>query len=88
MPARARTDAVEWDDSVLRYTNQLRHMDFLGWKNASREVVRRFSAVAFNFARVLCDSLADVPIGIICNAVFPEEKSSVQQAVSEKPMEE
>jgi sialate O-acetylesterase len=25
--------------------------------------------VAFNFARVLCDSLPDVPIGIICNAV-------------------
>ena len=69
MPARARTDAVEWDDSVLRYTNQLRHMEFQGWKNASPEIVRRFSAVAFNFGRVLCDSLPDVPIGIICNAV-------------------
>jgi len=69
MPARARTDAVEWDDSVLRYTNELRHMDFQGWKTASPEVVAKFSAVAFNFARVLCDSLPDVPIGIICNAV-------------------
>ena len=69
MPARARTDAVEWDDSVLRYTNQLRHMDFQGWKTASPESVRNFSAVAFNFGRVLCDSLPDVPIGIICNAV-------------------
>ncbi len=69
MPARARTDAVEWDDSVLRYTNELRHMDFQGWKTASPESVRSFSAVAFNFGRVLCDSLDDVPIGIICNAV-------------------
>ena len=69
MPARARTDAVEWDDSVLAYTNRLEHMDFQGWKAASPEAVRKFSAVAFNFARVLCDSLPDVPIGIICNAV-------------------
>ena len=69
MPARARTDAVEWDDSVLVYTNQLRYMDFQGWKTASPEVVAKFSAVAFNFGRVLCDSLEDVPIGIICNAV-------------------
>ena len=69
MPARARTDAVEWDDSVLAYTNELRHMDFQGWKTTSPEVVAKFSAVAFNFARVLCDSLPDVPIGIICNAV-------------------
>ena len=69
MPARVRTDAVEWDDSVLCYTNQLRHMDFQGWKTASPESIRAFSAVAFNFARVLCDSLPDIPIGIICNAV-------------------
>ena len=69
MPARARTDAVEWDDSVLAYTNQLRHMDFQGWKAASAASVAPFSAVAINFGRVLCDSLKDVPIGIICNAV-------------------
>ena len=69
MPARARTDAVEWSDSVLRFTNELRHMDFQGWTAATPEAVSRFSAVAFNFARVLADSLADVPIGIICNAV-------------------
>ena len=69
MPARARTDAAEWNDSVLRYTNELRNMDFQGWKIASPETVRNFSTVAFNFARVLCDSLPDIPIGIICNAV-------------------
>ena len=69
IPARARTDAVEWSDSVLTFTNELRHMDFQGWKTASSEAVRSFSAVAFNFGRVLCDSLPDVPIAIICNAV-------------------
>ena len=69
MPARARTDAIEWPDSVLRFTNELQHMDFQGWKTASPEVVAKFSDVAFNFARVLCDSLPNVPIGIICNAV-------------------
>ena len=69
MPAHARTDAVEWPDSVLAFTNRLQHMDFQGWKTASPEVVAQFSAVAFNFGRVLCDSLEDVPIGIICNAV-------------------
>jgi Lysophospholipase L1 and related esterases len=69
MPARARPDAVEWDDSVLAYTNQLRYMDFQGWQTASAVSVAPFSAVAFNFGRVLCDSLGDVPIGIICNAV-------------------
>ena len=69
MPARARTDAVEWPDSVLRFTNALQHMDFQGWTAATPEAVARFSAVAFNFARVLADSLEDVPIGIICNAV-------------------
>ena len=69
MPARARTDAVEWPDSVLAFTNRLQHMDFQGWKTASAESVASYSAVAFNFGRVLCDSLEDVPIGIICNAV-------------------
>ena len=69
MPARARTDAVEWTDSVLRFTNELQHTDFQGWTAATPEAVSKFSAVAFNFARVLADSLADVPIGIICNAV-------------------
>ncbi|MBQ7180611.1 MAG: sialate O-acetylesterase [Bacteroidaceae bacterium] len=69
MPARARTDAVSWPDSVLAFTNQLQYMDPQGWHAASPQSAAAFSAVAFNFARVLCDSLADVPIGIICNAV-------------------
>ncbi|MCR4995340.1 MAG: sialate O-acetylesterase [Bacteroidales bacterium] len=69
MPARARTDAVEWPDSVLLFTNRLEHMDIQGWSSATREAVLRFSAVGFNFGRVLCDSLSGVPIGIICNAV-------------------
>ncbi|MCR5821274.1 MAG: sialate O-acetylesterase [Bacteroidaceae bacterium] len=69
MPARARTDAIEWPDSVLTFTNRLEHMDIQGWSTATDQAVLRFSAVGFNFGRVLCDSLSDVPIGIICNAV-------------------
>ena len=69
IPARARTDNVEWDDSIIAYTNELRYMDFQGWTSATPEAVKRFSAVAYNFGRVLCDSLEDVPIGLICNAV-------------------
>lgn len=69
MPARARTDAVEWPDNVLAFTNRLQYMDCQGWQSASSASVRAFSAVAFHFGRVLCDSLEDVPIGIICNAV-------------------
>ena len=69
MPARARTDAVQWPDSVIAYTNQLRYMDFQGWRTATPDVVRRFSAIAYHFGRVLSDSLQDVPVGIICNAV-------------------
>ena len=69
MPARARTDAIEWPDSVIRFVNGLHYMDFQGWRTATPDVVRRFSAVAYNFGRMLCDSLPDIPIGIICNAV-------------------
>ncbi len=69
MPARARTDAVEWDDSTLLYTNELHNVRIDTWQNASPSTVPPFSAVAFAFGRVLCDSLAGVPIGIICNAV-------------------
>ena len=61
MPARARTDAVEWDDSVLRYTNELRHMEFQGWKTASPESVRSFSAVAFNVMDRPLDTRMGVP---------------------------
>ena len=69
IPARARTDAVTWTDSVLHFVNKLDYMDPQDWHAASPQTVAAFSAVAFNFGRVLCDSLADVPIGIICNAV-------------------
>ena len=69
MPARVRTDAVQWPDSAVTFTNELRYMDSQGWRLATPDVVRRFSAVAYAFGRTLADSLPDVPIGIICNAV-------------------
>jgi len=69
MPACARTDAVQWPDSVLHLTNELQYLRAGGWQTASPQSVASFSAVAFGFGRTLCDSLPDVPIGIICNAV-------------------
>lgn len=68
MPAKFRTDAVEWGDSALKLTNELQHLQMGPWQKCNAASVKTFSAVAFNFGRVLSDSL-HVPIGLICNAV-------------------
>lgn len=68
MPARARTDAIEWPDSVLRANNRLEHLHYGPWQTCSAANVRDFSAVAYHFGRVLADSLG-VHVGLICNAV-------------------
>ena len=68
MPARARTDAVEWPDSVLRANNRLEHLNYGPWQTCDAQSVSRFSSIAYHMGRVLADSL-NVPIGIICNAV-------------------
>lgn len=68
MPARARTNDVEWPDSVLRANNRLEYLNCGPWQTCSAANVRNFSAVAYHFGRVLADSL-DIPIGLICNAV-------------------
>ncbi len=68
MPARARTDAVQWPDSVLRANNRLEHLSYGPWCTAADASVRDFSAVAYHMGRMLADSLG-VPIGLICNAV-------------------
>lgn len=68
MPALSRTDNVTWPDSVLEKNNRLEHLRMGPWENSSSESVKDFSAIAFNFGRVLADSL-NIPIGIICNAV-------------------
>ena len=68
MKARWRTDAVEWDASVLDSLNHLQYYKETSWTVCSPETAGQFSAVAYYFGKMLQDSL-QVPVGLICNAV-------------------
>ena len=68
MKARWRTDAVEWDASVLDSLNHLQYFTDASWKVCAPETADRFSAVAYYFGKKLQDSL-QVPVGLICNAI-------------------
>lgn len=68
MKARWRTDAVEWDASVLDSLNHLQYYVDTKWKVCSPETAGNFSAVAYYFGKKLQDSL-QVPVGLICNAI-------------------
>lgn len=68
MRARWRTDAREWDAAVLDSVDRLQYFAPACWRRASPEVLKRFSAVAYHFGRMLRDSLR-VPVGLVCNAV-------------------
>lgn len=68
MKARWRTDAVEWDASVLDSLNHLQYYVDTKWKVCSQETAGNFSAVAYYFGKKLQDSL-QVPVGLICNAI-------------------
>ena len=68
MKARWRTDAVEWDASVLDSLNHLQYYKETEWEECSPVAVGSFSAVAYYFGRMLQDSLK-VPVGLICNAI-------------------
>lgn len=68
MKARWRTDAVEWDASVLDSLNHLQYYKDTQWTVCSPETAGNFSAVAYYFGKKLQDSL-QVPVGLICNAI-------------------
>lgn len=68
MKARWRTDAVEWDASVLDSLNHLQYFTDTSWEVCSPETAGRFSAIAYYFGKMLQDSLK-VPVGLICNAI-------------------
>ena len=68
MKARWRTDAVEWDASVLDSLNHLQYYKDTRWTVCSPETAGNFSAVAYYFGKNLQDSL-QVPVGLICNAI-------------------
>ncbi len=68
MKACWRTNAVEWDTSVLDSLNHLQYYADTHWKMCTPESAADFSAVAYYFGKMLRDSL-QVPVGLICNAV-------------------
>lgn len=68
MKARWRTDAVEWDESVLDSLNHLQYYKDTEWTVCSPATAGSFSAVAYYFGKMLQDSLK-VPVGLICNAI-------------------
>lgn len=64
----AHTDAIPWTDEQKDSVDRLLHFRPARWEKANAENAADFSAVAWNFGRMLRDSL-NVPVGIICNAV-------------------
>lgn len=64
----ARTDNVEWSDSIKKVINRNGYFHPATWQPIDSLNSKRFSAVAYHFGRVLRDSLK-VPVGIIFNAV-------------------
>ena len=68
MKARWRTDAVEWQPSVLDSLNHLQYFTHAEWEVCSPETAGKFSAIAYYFGKMLQDSL-NVPVGLICNAI-------------------
>ena len=68
MKARWRTNAVEWEASVLDSLNHLQYFTDARWTECTPESAGQFSAIAYYFGKMLQDSLK-VPVGLICNAV-------------------
>lgn len=68
MPSIVPTYAVEWDSARLDSVNRLLYVQPGKWQMSSREAARHFSAIGFNYGRMLADSLG-CHVGIISNAV-------------------
>lgn len=68
MKGRWATYATEWPASVLDSLNHLQYYKEAQWESTTPEMVRKFSAIAYYFGKILRDSL-QVPVGLICNAV-------------------
>ena len=75
---------VEWSDE---HVDLARNMDFYRpaqWQACDGENVRGFSAVAYNFGKMLREQLG-VPVGLICNAIGG---SPTEAWISRKDLEE
>lgn len=68
MPSIVPTYAVEWDSARLDSVNRLLYVQSGEWKMSTADVAKRFSAIGFNYGRMLADSLG-CHVGIISNAV-------------------
>ncbi len=68
MKAIARTNDVEWPDSVVAAMDRLEHFLPSRWEAVAPGNAGSLSAVAYIFAKSLRDSL-QIPVGVISNAV-------------------
>lgn len=68
MKPKVYTDAVSWDSAALVALNCLDYYQPATWQMPDETTVADFSAVAYQFGRMLADSLK-VTVGLICNAV-------------------
>lgn len=69
MKARYITDGRKWPDEALEAVNNLDYFVPTHWQKCDSASASRFSAIAYYFGKMLRDSLPNVPIGVICNAV-------------------
>lgn len=65
---RVHTDAIPWTEAQKDSVDRLLYFRPTQWRKADASEAAEFSAIAWNFGRMLRDSL-QVPVGIICNAV-------------------
>ncbi len=68
MKPKVFTNMVKWDSSALVALNRLDYYQPTSWKLPDNETVGDFSAVAYNFGKMLSDSLG-VTVGLVCNAI-------------------
>lgn len=68
MPSIIPTYAIEWDSTRLDSVNHLLYVQTGKWERSSTRAARKFSSIAFNYGRLLADSLG-CHVGIISNAV-------------------
>ena len=64
----AATNNIEWDEAILRKTNQLKYYKPTSWVESTKESASIFSAVGYYFGAMLQKELG-VPIGLINNAI-------------------
>lgn len=67
--AIAPTSNYEWPQDVLTKVNNLEYLSTTGWQTMPQSNVGSISAIAYHFAKTLTDSLPDLHVGIVCNAV-------------------